>query len=150
MSPNYSNHESICRTCRQSPHLYPWPPRQFSPGEAILIADPFLSIRELMRDLLECSGYSVLGAACSIDALRLANEHPGPIPLIITDIILPGSNGFLLAEHVRAKRPEARVLYAGASQDSFRFPYHLGGDFALIEKPFRKHDFLRQVSGLLQ
>ena len=137
--------------CRQlAPKVSARGSRLFSQGKSILIVDSFPSLRELMRELLEHSGYSVLEAASSSEAIRLADLYPGLIPLIITDLILPGSNGVILAERVREKRRETRVLYAASSQESLPVQTQFGSAHALIEKPFKKDAFLNQVRRLLQ
>lgn len=145
-----NSNDSLIQCRQRAPKVSARGSRLFSRGKSILIVDSFHSLRELMRELLEHSGYSVLEAASSSEALRLADLYRGLIPLIITDLILPGSNGVILAERVREKRQETRVLYAASSQESLPVPTQFGSAHALIEKPFKKDAFLNQVRRLLQ
>ena len=67
-------------------------------------------VRSLTRDVLEMHGYAVLEALDPDDALRLGGSHPGPIDLLITDVVMPRMSGPDLARRLRAGRPTLRVL----------------------------------------
>lgn len=62
----------------------------------ILVVDDEPSIIKLCKTLLEGSGFTVLQAEGSSDALKICTEHKGPIDLLLTDLILPPP-GFQLA-----------------------------------------------------
>jgi DNA-binding NtrC family response regulator len=118
--------------------------------ETILLVDDAGPLRELMRRLLEDSGYKVLDSGDSAEALRIAGEHQGPIPLMITDVIMPGFSGTVLAERVAKIRPETKVLYASGFNGDSLIPLQvLGQEHAFLEKPFTRDGFLRKVRFLL-
>ena len=79
--------------------------------ETILVVDDEEEVRSLARDILVGSGYTVLEAASGEEALRLAEAHPHPIHLLLTDIVMPGINGGQLAERLRALRRETKIVY---------------------------------------
>jgi CheY-like chemotaxis protein len=77
----------------------------------VLLVEDAADIRELIAESLERWGYQVLVASGAQAALEFARPHPGPIELLLTDIVMPEMNGLMLAQQLTAIRPEARVLY---------------------------------------
>src|SRR5713226_6031712 len=65
--------------------------------ETILLVEDEANLRRLARQSLEHQGYTVLEAADGVAAIQLSNAHPGPIHLLLTDVIMPGMNGRELA-----------------------------------------------------
>jgi CheY-like chemotaxis protein len=74
--------------------------------ETILVVDDEAQVRTLARDILQGAGYRVLEAEDGEQALRIAEDHPGAIHVLLTDIMMPGINGKQLADklHVRPGR----------------------------------------------
>lgn len=79
--------------------------------ETLLLVEDEPSILNLGKAILEPLGYTVLTAQNPKDAIRLAASHPGPIPLLITDVVMPGMNGRELAEHLATIRPAIKFLF---------------------------------------
>ena len=77
----------------------------------ILVVDDEAPIRQLMRRILENQGYAVLEATTYDEALKTYRRHRGTIRLVITDISLPGNNGYELAAEIRQLDPEVPVIY---------------------------------------
>jgi DNA-binding NtrC family response regulator len=92
----------------------------------------------------------VLESGSPAEALRIVEDFPGSIPLMITDVVMPEFSGSVLAERVAKVRPEIKVLYASGYTDVSLFPLRvLGQDYAFIEKPFTRDDLLKRVRHLL-
>jgi PAS domain S-box-containing protein len=129
----------------------PGPATAISGGtETILLVDDAAPLRRLTRRLLEDCGYKVLDSGDPAEALRMASEYPGPLPLMITDLFMPGFSGSVLAERLAPFRPETKVLYAsGYNDDSIVQLGVRGQDYAFLEKPFTRDDLLRKVRELL-
>jgi PAS domain S-box-containing protein len=118
--------------------------------ETILLVDDSEALRQLTRRLLEDCGYTLLDSGDPIEALRIAIEYQGPLPLMITDVIMPGFSGSVLAEKLAAFRPETRVLYAsGYTDHSLGQRGVRGKDYAFLEKPFTRNELLKKVRELL-
>jgi CheY-like chemotaxis protein len=74
-------------------------------NETILLAEDDPRVRELARNMLADQGYTVLEAGNGPEALQLANNYPGPIHLLLTDVVMPGMNGKTLAVELSQRRP---------------------------------------------
>jgi len=138
--------------CDEAPAAVPAQPAKPSRGgtETILLVDDADALRQLLRRLLEDRGYTVLEASNPTDALRKAEEHLGPLPLMITDVVMPGFSGFLLAEKLAKFRPETKVLYASGYNDRSSVRLLPGAQqYAFLEKPFTREDLLSTVRELL-
>jgi CheY-like chemotaxis protein len=119
-------------------------------AETILLVDDAGSLRGLIRRLLEDGGYTVLDSGDPATALCIAVDHPGPISLLITDVVLPGFSGSDLAARVIKARPEIKVLYVSGYNDESIAPTLLQGHcHAFLKKPFTQDDLLRKVRQLL-
>ena len=107
---------------------------------AVLLVDDDESTLELVAHVLRGGGYRTLEAADAKEALEAANSYEGPIPLLLTDIAMPGMNGVQLAKRICSQRPETKVIYITAFGDQFKL-----GPHALIPKPFTPVQLLAKV-----
>lgn len=80
-------------------------------GETILLIEDDSELRTLAREMLEARGYRILAAGLPSEALEIAGAHPGPIHLLLTDVVMPESSGRQIADCLSATRPEMRALY---------------------------------------
>jgi len=114
--------------------------------ETVLLAEDEGDIRQIAHETLTVQGYAVLGAADADQALRLSKDHPGPIHLLLTDVVMPGIGGRKLAEQLSAARPEMKVLYmSGHTDDVIVHSGVLHGDLAFLRKPFTPLGLARKV-----
>jgi PAS domain S-box-containing protein len=113
-------------------------PAQASPGSGtILVVEDQDAVRQYVCAVLEQSGYRVLQAANGRDALAQAEEFPGKIHLLVTDVILPGGNGRELAEKLKLARPEMKVVFmSGYAQETIGGREILASDAGFLPKPF--------------
>jgi two-component system cell cycle sensor histidine kinase/response regulator CckA len=79
--------------------------------ETILVVDDEALVRSLARDILLGAGYRVLEAEDGERALRVAEEYPGAIDVLLTDVVLPGINGKELAARLTALRPDTKMIF---------------------------------------
>jgi two-component system, cell cycle sensor histidine kinase and response regulator CckA len=119
-------------------------------SETILLVDDAAPLRKLTRRLLEDCGYTVLEAGDAVEAVHMAGRHKGPLPLMITDVVMPGLSGPDLAKKLATARPETRVLYtSGYIDDAIASPAMMGPQGAFLEKPFSRDALVRKVRELL-
>jgi len=119
-------------------------------SETLLLVDDAGPLRGLTRLLLEGCGYTVLDSGDPADAIEIAARHNGPLPLLITDVVMPGFSGPILAERLRAVRPEMKVLYtSGYANDEVAQHGLTGAERAFLEKPFGRDALIRKVREVL-
>jgi two-component system cell cycle sensor histidine kinase/response regulator CckA len=106
-------------------------------SETILLVEDEKGVRELAREYLSMSGYTVIEAEDGHTALELAAMHVGPIHLLLTDVVMPGISGRELAERVGQVRPGIKILYMSGYTDQ-AVVHHgiLENDAVLLQKPF--------------
>jgi signal transduction histidine kinase/ActR/RegA family two-component response regulator len=118
--------------------------------KTVLLAEDEESLRLLMREFLETLGYTVLEAGGGSEAIRLAEQHDGPIALLMTDVVMPGMSGRALAEEVAAKRPDIKVLYVSGYTDSAIVQHGvLEADMMFLQKPFTLEALARRLEAIL-
>jgi two-component system, cell cycle sensor histidine kinase and response regulator CckA len=118
-------------------------------SETILLVEDNAPMRQLARQMLKGFGYAVLDAGRPSEAIRTAQQHKGPIALLITDIVMPEVNGHVLAETLTAVRPEMKVLYASGYSDRAGESGELEAEWPLLEKPFTREGLANTVRELL-
>jgi two-component system cell cycle sensor histidine kinase/response regulator CckA len=108
-------------------------------------------ILELLHQILGAAGYRVLLADSGWNAVQVYENSPEPIQLLLTDVIMPDLTGPVLAERLRARQPDLRVLFISGFHDADlvqRFVSVRG--FTLLPKPFAAEALLRVVEESLE
>jgi signal transduction histidine kinase len=123
------------------------PRRQTGRGTRVLIVEDEPRVRELVSRSLLDEGYEVLVASDGTRALELARDV-GPVDLLLTDVRMPGMNGFELAERLRERNPHVKVLFmSGYAQDESGTPEDLSED-QLLAKPFTPRELISKLGEL--
>jgi CheY-like chemotaxis protein len=118
--------------------------------ETVLLTEDDPLVRLLARTVLERAGYAVLTAAGGKEALILADDHRGPIHLLLTDVVMPEMSGRELMHHLAERRPEVKVLYVtGYSEDAVALHGMLDPGTAFLPKPFTPEVLTRKVREVL-
>ena len=118
-------------------------------SETILVVEDDESVRVLAKMALENTGYTVLVASGAEEALRICERYKAKIHLAITDIIMPGGYGTKLAEVLKTRRQELKMLFmSGYTDDSLaRLKVGLGTPF--LQKPFSPVKLTQKVREIL-
>ena len=126
------------------------PPLARGAGTVLLVEDDD-TVRTLEGRMLREKGYTVLEAGSGPDALRVSEEHAGPIHLLVTDVVMPGMNGKEVAEALAAGRPEMAALYASGFTHSVILDHGVSIDSdAFVSKPFKSGALAQKVQQTLQ
>ena len=108
------------------------------------------AVRVLVSQSLERLGYRVIVSSDAGQALTASAAETGPVPLLVTDIRLPGPDGPSLAAQLKERHPGLRVLYvSGYAGEAMIKSGILGPNEAFLAKPFSADDLGRRVRALL-
>jgi len=119
-------------------------------SETILLVEDEDVVRGLARKILEQAGYYVLDARGGEDAIRLCHDLPGPIHLLLTDVVMPEQSGKEIAQCLQKLRPSTRVLYmSGYTDDAIVHHGVLDSNVEFIQKPFTPLALARKVREVL-
>jgi PAS domain S-box-containing protein len=119
-------------------------------SETVLLVEDETSVRLLVRGVLEARGYTVLEASRADEALRICQQHPGPIQLLLTDVVMPQTMGPALAESLLVLRPKMKVLYMSGYTDHAVFgDGTLLAGISFLQKPFTPETLAQKVRRVL-
>jgi CheY-like chemotaxis protein len=118
-------------------------------GETVLVVEDEPSIRGLACEMLEAHGYRTLDAGSAEEALGLAVRHGGPIHLLLTDVVMPGISGPVLAERFATVRPGVRVLFMSGYAGDDLARRGVADDADVIPKPFTAEVLVRRAREVL-
>ncbi|MGA7122029.1 MAG: PAS domain S-box protein [Polyangiaceae bacterium] len=121
-----------------------------SGSETILLVEDDEQLRAVVRGILERRGYRVLAAPDGRDALALSQKHPGPIDLLLTDVVMPHVSGPELARRIAPARPAMKVLcMSGYADDAVVRRGELDPGFAFLPKPITPTTLTTKVREVL-
>lgn len=125
-------------------------PLKVGGSETILLVEDAEPLRRLAQLFLKENGYRVVAAADGSEAQHIAAEISGPIDLLLTDVVMPGINGRVLAERLAPGHPAMKVLYMSGYTDSFIAGHGvLEPGTHLLRKPFTEEVLIRKVREVL-
>jgi PAS domain S-box-containing protein len=105
-------------------------------GEVVLVVEDNDAVRTYAVMSLKELGYQVLEASDAESALPLLHAG-GRIDLLLTDVVLPGRSGRLLADDAVQLRPSLKVLYTtGYTRNAIVHQGRLDPGVDLLSKPF--------------
>jgi len=118
--------------------------------ETILLVEDDDAVRALTKRVLQRCGYTVLEASRGTDGVRLAAAQRTPIHLLITDVVMPGIPGPMVAEQIRNLHPETKVLYvSGHTNDHVVRTGVLHDAVHFVQKPFAPEAIAHKVREIL-
>lgn len=121
------------------------------PWETILLVEDEENVRRPLLEILTAHGYNVLEAADAAQALEISKKHPGPIHLMVTDILMGSMSGVELAEQLSYDRAGMKVLFAtGYPAGLAEVPSLSQVDAPLLKKPFSGRDLSAKVREVLE
>jgi len=119
-------------------------------SETILVAEDDDSIRNLIRRILERSGYQVLSATNGEEAVALYARHQDRIALLLFDAVMPKLSGFEAFARIRAIGPShIPAIFASGYNDVFSHATSMPPDTVYIQKPYDPDELLRRIRELL-
>jgi len=110
----------------------------------VLVAEDEFPLRTLIQQYLLQRAFKVLGARDGAHALQIAKAYPSPIDILLTDIEMPGMQGWELANEMQGVHPEAAVLFMSGSPACVPKGTHV----EFLEKPFSLSALLGAIERL--
>lgn len=118
--------------------------------ETVLLVEDEEMVRDMAKEILQESGYQVLEAKHGHEALLIAEQHHGPIHLMLSDVVMPQMSGRELAEQLTPLRREMKVLYmSGYTDDAIVHHGVLDEGMAFIGKPFTPNALAHKLREVL-
>ena len=118
-------------------------------GTVLLVEDSDV-VRDLVANMLEGGGLTVLQASGGEEAMALARRGDAPIDLLLTDIVMPGMSGVELADRLERERPGMRILFmTGYAEEIVVNEGILGKHRECIGKPFTQEQITTKVRNIL-
>jgi PAS domain S-box-containing protein len=120
-------------------------------NETILLVEDEPALREITASILRSAGYTVVEANTPTKAIQLAETHPEPIHLLLTDVIMPRMSGVALSKRLKTSIPQLKVIFAsGYGGDELARQLSAATDAVLLSKPFPKASLLALVRSVLR
>ena len=128
--------------------------RQNTPAggtETILVVEDDAAVRRVSTQMLERVGYRVVSVGSGEEALQVIGEAREPLHLVLTDVVLgAGISGPVLADRVRASRPDLKMLFVSGYSGDVTIQHGLReSGIALVQKPFTAELLARKVREVL-
>jgi len=115
-------------------------------GERIVVCDDEPALLDLMVRILEKVGYQALPTQSPEHALSLIPDAA----MLITDVVMPGISGPVLAARARALRPDLPVLYVSGYTQALLEIHGMSRDAVVLTKPFTAELLKAQVDAMLR
>ena len=116
--------------------------------ETILLVEEHSALLKLVKQILEDAKFTVIAASSTKQAIRLEAEFPGTIDLLLGDVRTTGMSGPKLAERLKGRRPQMRVVlmagYPGGALLVLNYGWHY------IEKPFVASVLVNKIKDVLR
>ena len=118
--------------------------------ETVLLVEDDEGVRAVASAMLRTLGYRVVEAPGGLEALRTCREYPGPIHLLLTDVVMPMMNGREVADRVRVLVPGVKVLFmSGYTDDSILRHGVLDEGVSFLNKPLSHESLSRKLREVL-
>jgi len=118
--------------------------------ETILLVEDDPGVLDFSLSVLNRLGYTVLKAESGEAALHVAEGYPAPIHLLLTDVIMPGMNGRILADQLLRARPDLRVLFTSGYTENIIVHHGVLEDgINFLGKPFTAAALAQKVRDIL-
>jgi PAS domain S-box-containing protein len=119
-------------------------------SETILVVEDEEQLGNLIYRSLKSYGYTVLVARHGGEALLLCERHPGPIHLLLTDVVMPQMSGRDLSDRLAPLLPDMKVLYmSGYTGNAVVHHGVLDPTVSFIQKPFSAQILVEKIRKIL-
>lgn len=118
--------------------------------ETVLLIEDDHSVRNILREMLERSGYAVMEASDGEEGVAVYRSHGKGIHLIISDVMMPKKNGRQVYDEIKELNSNAKVLFmSGYAADILDNSIITKNGHNFIEKPMRPQELLGKIRKIL-
>jgi PAS domain S-box-containing protein len=137
-------------SCDRTDHTAAAVDIQAARGERILVVEDDPAVRALTAEFLSDLGYDIAEADSAKAALEYMSDS-GPIDLLLTDVVLPGTmNGPELAAEIHRRRPDVKNLFmTGYADEAFGEDPAPYGRATILHKPFKMAELANTLRSVL-
>jgi two-component system, cell cycle sensor histidine kinase and response regulator CckA len=119
-------------------------------SETLLLVEDDDAVRAIARHVLRSCGYTLLEASDGREAIRVVQNHEGPLHLVVSDVVMPHSGGRQMAEGLDGVRPGMKMLFMSGYTDDAVIRHGIIGDkVAFLQKPFAPSALAQKVREVL-
>lgn len=118
-------------------------------GHSILVADDEESLRQLVRDALEETGFDVCEAANGDEVVTACRAAPFDVAII--DVLMPQKDGLEAIMALRKQQPHVKIIAISGAADQLFLDSATGlGATRVLQKPFKVQELVSLVRDLLE
>ena len=115
-------------------------------SETILVAEDEPEVLNLLQDLLESGGYTVVKAANGLEALQILADKDQAIDLALLDVVMPKMGGWEVYKKIEEMHPMLPVIFSsGYDAETIDMDYLSEKNIRLIQKPYSPSEIYRAV-----
>ncbi|MBL4818442.1 MAG: response regulator [Deltaproteobacteria bacterium] len=119
-------------------------------AQTVLIVEDEDIVRQVASDIIRGGGFEVLEASNAASAIKLCEEAPKPVNLVLTDLVMPKMNGPELIKQLSSKFPDISVVYMSGYNSEAAFSRGVSKKNAsFIQKPFMPNTLLKVIQDTL-
>lgn len=108
----------------------------------IILVDDDDSLRGFLEKSLVGKGYHVESFDCGEGAADFLQSTQDRIDLMVTDIVMPGMDGFALSKMAKDSHPEIKIMYMSGFSAMEK---QASGNSAFVSKPFHLNDMIKKI-----
>jgi two-component system, cell cycle sensor histidine kinase and response regulator CckA len=115
-------------------------------SHTVLVVEDEPGVLNLVAHTLSRRGFRVLEATDPELGATVFEEHAAEIDLLLTDVVMPFMSGPSLAELLRKKKPQLKVLFmSGHTENRVSFEQILENGVQFLPKPFTSDALIRKI-----
>ena len=119
-------------------------------SETIVLVEDEPTVRDFTRTALENQGYAVTAFDCAEAALPMLRNPENAVDLLMTDLVMPGMDGFALARTIEPLRADTRILFTSGYTDSPVLRERLiSGTAHFLPKPYDVYKLATTIRSIL-
>lgn len=120
-------------------------------AKTILLAEDGDEVREVVTEILRCSGYHVISASNGEDAVKKFSENKDMVDMLLFDVIMPKKNGKEAYNSIKKLRPDMKALFMSGYSESIITNREIQEEgLSFIQKPVNADMLLKKLNEVFE